>query len=126
MPQQAPRNWKFSLTDTKDSFVLSANIGRQITQAVFFPLAESQIDNAGQQKLAPTSAGFQLELRKSDQLLKPIERLKGVLVLAADQSFSIDVPLTKSNAAKNAEGVEIQVAQSASNVYRTLKEEPQK
>jgi DsbC/DsbD-like thiol-disulfide interchange protein len=126
LPQQAPRNWKFSLTDTKDSFVLSANIGRQITQAVFFPLAESQIDNAGQQKLAPTSAGFQLELRKSDQLLKPIERLKGVLVLAADQSFSIDVPLTKSNAAKNAEDVEIQLAQYASNLYRTLKEEPQK
>lgn len=126
LPQPAPRSWKFGLTDTKDSFVLSANIGRQITQAVFFPLAESQIDNAAQQKLAPTSAGFQLELRKSDQLLKPIERLKGVLVLAADQSFSIDVPLTKSNAAKNAEGVEIQVAQYASNLYRTLKEEPQK
>jgi hypothetical protein len=58
--------------------------------------------------------------------LKPIERLKGVLALAADQSFSIDVPLTKSNAAKNAEDVEIQLAQYASNLYRTLKEEPQK
>jgi len=126
LPQPAPRNWKFSLTDTKDSFVLSANIGRQITQAVFFPVAESQIDNAAQQKLEPEPAGFTVTLRKSDQLLRPIERLKGVLVLSADQSFSIDVPLTKSNAAKNAEGVEIQVAQSASNVYRTLKEEPQK
>jgi len=126
LPQPAPGNWKFSLTGTKDSFVLSANIGRQITQAVFFPVAESQIDNAAPQKLAPKPAGFQLTLRKSDQLLKPIERLKGVLVLSADQSFSIDVPLTKAKAAKNVEDVEIQLAQSASNLYRTLKEEPQK
>jgi DsbC/DsbD-like thiol-disulfide interchange protein len=126
LPQPAPRSWKFGLTDTKDSFVLSANVGRQITQAVFFPLAESQIDNAAQQKLQPTPAGFTVTLRKSEQLLKPIERLEGVLVLSADQSFSIDVPLTKSKAAKNAEDVEIQLAQSASNLYRTLKEEVQK
>lgn len=126
LPRPAPGNWQFSLTDTKDSFVLSANIGRQITQAGFFPVAESQIDNAAQQKLAPKPAGFQLTLRKSDQLLKPIERLKGVLVLSGDQSFSIDVPFAKNNAAKNAEDVEIQLAQSASNLYRTLKEEPQK
>ena len=87
LPQPAPGNWKFSLTDTKDSFVLSANIGRQITQAIFFPLAESQIDNAAQQKLQPVPAGFTMTLRKSDQLLKPIDRLKGVLVLSADQSY---------------------------------------
>jgi hypothetical protein len=114
------------LTDTKDSFVLSANIGRQITQAVFFPVAESQIDNAAQQKLAPKPAGFQLTLRKSDQLLNPIERLKGVLVLSADQSYAIDVPVSKPRAAQISEDVEIQLAQFASNRYRTLKEESQK
>jgi thiol:disulfide interchange protein DsbD len=126
LPQPAPGNWKFSLTDTKDSFVLSANIGRQITQAVFFPVAESQIDNAAQQKLAPKPAGFQLTLRKSDQLLNPIERLKGVLVLSADQSYAIDVPVSKPRAAQISEDVEIQLAQFASNRYRTLKEESQK
>jgi DsbC/DsbD-like thiol-disulfide interchange protein len=126
LPQPAPRNWKFSLTDTKDSFVLSANIGRQITQAVFFPLAESQIDNAAQQKLQPVPAGFTMTLRKSDQLLKPIDRLKGVLVLSADQSYVIDVPVIKPRGAKNSEDVEVQLAQSSSNLYRTLKEEPQK
>jgi thiol:disulfide interchange protein DsbD len=126
LPQPAPGNWKFSLTDTKDSFVLSANIGRQITQAVFFPVAESQIDNAAQQKLAPKPAGFQLTLRKSDQLLNPIERLKGVLVLSLDQSYAIDVPVSKPRAAQISEDVEIQLAQFASNRYRTLKEESQK
>jgi DsbC/DsbD-like thiol-disulfide interchange protein len=66
-------------------FVLSANfqqIGRRIAQAIFFPLAESQIENAAPQELLPQADGFRLTLRKSDQLLRPLDRLKGVLVLS--------------------------------------------
>jgi DsbC/DsbD-like thiol-disulfide interchange protein len=112
LPQPAPRNWKFSVGDAKDSLVLSANVGHQITQAVFFPLAESQIDNTAPQKLAPTAAGFRLTLRKSAQLLKPIERLKGVLVLSADRAYLVDAPLSKPGAAKNIRDVGIYAAQS--------------
>ena len=112
LPQPAPRNWKFSVGDAKDSFVLSANFGHQITQAVFFPLGESQIDNVAPQKLAPTAAGFRLTLRKSDQLRKPIERLKGVLVLSADRAYLIDVPFSKPGAAKNTRDIGIYAAQS--------------
>lgn len=123
LPRPAPADWKFTLTDRKDSFVLAANVGHQITQAVFFPAEESQIDNAAAQKLAPTAGGFQLTLRKSDQLLKPIERLRGVLVFSADQSFSIDVPLSKPHAAKNREGIDIrdiQLRQYASNLLQNV------
>ena len=112
LPQPSPRNWKFAVGDAKDSFVLSANVGHQITQAVFFPLAESQIDNAAPQNLAPTAGGFRLTLRKSDQLLKPIERLKGVLVLSADRAYSIDAPLSKPGAANNTRDTGIYAAQS--------------
>jgi DsbC/DsbD-like thiol-disulfide interchange protein len=112
LPQAAPRNWKFSVGEAKDSFVLAANLGHQITQAIFFPLAESQIDNAAPQKLAPTAAGFRLTLRKSDQLRKPIERLKGVLVLSADRAYLIDVPFSKSGATKNTRDIGIYAAQS--------------
>ena len=109
LPRPAPANWRFSLADASDSFVLSANLGRQITghqitQAIFFPLAESQIENAAPQKLLPVATGFRLTLRKSDRLLQPIKRLKGVLVLSADGSYLdgsywIDVPLSKPSAA---------------------------
>jgi DsbC/DsbD-like thiol-disulfide interchange protein len=112
LPQPAPRNWRFSVGDAKDSLVLSADVGHQITQAVFFPLAESQIDNAAPQKLDSTAAGFRLTLRKSAQLLKPIERLKGVLVLSADRAYLIDAPLSKPGAAKNTRDTGIYVAQS--------------
>jgi DsbC/DsbD-like thiol-disulfide interchange protein len=111
LPQPAPRSWTFSANDAKDSFVLSANVGRQITQAVFFPIAESQIDNAAPQKLVPVATGFRLTLRKSDQLRNPIERLKGVLVLSGDRSYLIDVPLGKPGAAKSTHDIGIYAAQ---------------
>jgi hypothetical protein len=90
--------------------VLTANAGHQVSQAVFFPLAESQIDNAAPQKLLPEPSGFRLTLRKSDQLRKPIARLKGVLVLSAAQAYIIDVPLGSPGAAENADA-EIYAAQ---------------
>jgi len=106
MPRPAPGNWRFRLADANDSFVLSVNLGHQITghrvtQAIFFPLAESQIENAAPQELLPVATGFRLTLRKSDRLLKPIERLKGLLVLSADRSYWIDVPLGKPGAARS-------------------------
>ena len=90
LPQRAPRNWEFNVSDQKDSFVLTAKIGRQTTQARFFPLEESQIDNSAPQKIVPVATGFQLALHKSDQLLKPIKRLRGVLELSANQKYWID------------------------------------
>jgi len=92
LPERAPANWKFSVADAKDSFVLSVDgardptAGREIAQAVFFPLAESQIENSAPQKLLLQAYGFTLTLRKSDQLLKRIERLRGVLVIFDDHA----------------------------------------
>jgi thiol:disulfide interchange protein DsbD len=93
LPRRAPPDWKFNVSDQKDSFVLTAKLGKQTTRATFFPLEESQVDNSAPQKVVPVAAGFQLTLRKSDQLLKPIKRLKGVLELSADRTYVIDVPV---------------------------------
>jgi DsbC/DsbD-like thiol-disulfide interchange protein len=95
-PRPVPASWKFATTQTNDSFVLTANLGHKITDAIFFPLAESQVSNAAPQTLVPTATGFTLTLRKSDQLLKPIARLKGILVLSGEQAYSIGVPVAKS------------------------------
>jgi DsbC/DsbD-like thiol-disulfide interchange protein len=101
LPRSAPQNWKFSVDDAKDSFMLAANVAPQITQAIFFPLTEAQIDNSAPQILQPMASGFRLTLRKSDRLLKPIERLKGVLVLSGNHAYLIDVPVSKSGAQNN-------------------------
>jgi len=107
LPRPAPANWSFRVNDAKDSFILTGNLGHAVTQAIFFPLAESQIDNATSQNILPDAAGFRLTLRKSNQLGKPIQRLKGVLVLSADRSYAIDVPVGKVGAAKNSLGIGI-------------------
>jgi thiol:disulfide interchange protein DsbD len=101
LPRPAPQNWKFSVDDAKDSFVLAAKVGPQITRAIFFPLAEAQIDNSAPQILQPQPSGFRLTLRKSDRLLKPIDRLQGVLALSGNHAYLIDVPVSKRGAQKN-------------------------
>jgi DsbC/DsbD-like thiol-disulfide interchange protein len=116
LPRPVPGNWRFNLADAIDSFVLTANLGHQITQAMFFPLAESQIENAAPQKLLPVATGFRLTLPKSDRLLKPIERLKGVLVLSADLAYLIDVPLSKLDAARDSFGIGTHPPQSLEEV----------
>ena len=119
LPRAVPQNWKFSVNDAKDSFVLAANLGAQITQVIFFPLAEVQIDNSAPQILQPLPSGFRLTLRKSDRLFKPIDRLKGVLVLSRNHAYLIDVPVSKRGAEKNNSSSGIHEIQSS-------KEGPQK
>ena len=115
LPRPVPHNYKFSVDDAKDSFVITANIGSQITQAIFFPLAEVQIDNSAQQTLEPLAIGFRLTVRKSDRLLKPIERLKGVLVLAGNHAYLIDAPV---RAQKNNSGCRSREKQSSKEGLR--------
>ncbi len=68
LPRPAPTPWKFNVADAKDSFMLTANFGRPITnyqstQAMFFPSVESQIQNAAPQKFEALATGFRLTLR---------------------------------------------------------------
>jgi len=117
LPRATPSNWKFHVRDTKDSFLLTASIGHPTTQATFYPLLESQVDNAAPQKLVPQTDGFRLTLRKSDQLLKPIKLLKGVLVLSADEAYVIEAPIAKSRAVKESYDSRTLSARSLEEVY---------
>jgi len=94
LPRALPNEWNVTVLDETDSFALeTAGVGREVHQANFFPLVESQIDNSAPQKIERTANGFRLTLRKSDQLLKPLKRLKGVLEFSANESYVIDVPV---------------------------------
>jgi len=104
MPRSAPVNWRIRVTDARDSLQLFANVGRPVTRVEFFPAVESQINNSEPQQFVAMAGGFRLTLAKSDQLLKPIARLKGVLVLAGDRGYIIDVPVNKAVAARRDNG----------------------
>ena len=92
LPQPAPRNWTFRAADQKDSFRLVASVGHSLGKATFFPLQDSQIENAAAQNVRPSKTGFSMTLKKSTQLLKPISHLRGVL-LVGDKAYDIDVPV---------------------------------
>jgi len=99
LPRRPPGTWTFTAIDQKNSFVLVANVGGTTTRATFFPLEESQVDNSARQDLVPTASGFRLVLSKSDQLLKPIKRLRGVLEFADNAAYLIDAAVENGNSA---------------------------
>jgi DsbC/DsbD-like thiol-disulfide interchange protein len=94
LPKPAPATWKFSGHSEKDSFVLDIQAGRTLSQGYFFPLQESQIDNAAAQVAASRPSGLRLTLRKSNELTKPLSNLKGVLELPDGQAYVVDVPIS--------------------------------
>ncbi|HEV2522423.1 MAG TPA: protein-disulfide reductase DsbD domain-containing protein [Candidatus Acidoferrales bacterium] len=104
LPRAAPPDWTVRAVDADDTFILVVKSnGREIRGASFFPLKESQLDNSAPQKLERTAAGFRLTLRKSDQLLKPIQRLTGVLELPANENYVIDAPVQNAGAGRQAQ-----------------------
>jgi len=97
LPKPAPKQWKLGATLDSRKFILEIETGRREAEAIFFPFEPNQIENAARQDASPLPHGIQLELRRSDQLLKPITTLAGVLVLDSAHSYVIRVPLRASN-----------------------------
>jgi len=97
LPKPAPVGWRATAKDLGDSFELTVNTGRTISQAWFAPLEPEIIENATPQKTASTKTGIRLILKKSDQLLKPVSRLRGVLVLP-QSAYLIDAPVAPAPA----------------------------
>jgi DsbC/DsbD-like thiol-disulfide interchange protein len=93
LPKPAPVAWKLSAASTKNDFVLSARTGAPVKNAAFFPSDPDEIENSAPQPFAETKDGFRLTLRKSEQLAKPVSTLRGLLVLGAQSSYEVAVPV---------------------------------
>ncbi len=93
LPKALPSGWKVSAESNKTSFVLSVRGSSQVRSASFFPLEPGQIDNSSPQGFASNRAGFTLTLKKSDQLLKPISTLKGLIVVGPGRAFEVATPV---------------------------------
>lgn len=101
VPKRAPATWKAYATNEKADFVLTIETGKQESAATFFPREAEQINNDAAQAATPFSRGVRLKLQKSDGLLKPIARLRGVLELGPGHAYEIDVPVYASSKAKS-------------------------
>ena len=93
VPKPLPAGWKATVESHQDDFVLSLRAKKSLSAAQFFPLEPSQVDNAAAQKIEPTAWGARITLKKSDELLKPITVLRGVLVLPGDEAYRVEAPV---------------------------------
>ncbi len=95
LPSPLPRSWRARTESLNDTFVLTIQAGSSLQKAEFFPLEAEQIENGATQNVHPLAKGVQITLRKSDQLLKPLAHLKGVVVLEGANAYAIDAPVIK-------------------------------
>lgn len=94
LPVRSPAAWKVYATNEKEDFVLTIETGTQESAATFFPLDAEQVNNDAPQAATPFSRGVRLKLQKSDGLLKPIARLRGVLELGSGRAYEITAPVS--------------------------------
>lgn len=92
-PKPWPAGWKAQVSDNGGFFLLSLETGASEPRATFFPLEQDQIDNSAVQGMTASPHGVVLKLKKSDQLVKPISSLKGVVVLGPGRAFEVSAPL---------------------------------
>jgi DsbC/DsbD-like thiol-disulfide interchange protein len=101
-PKRAPAAWKVTAQSSGGQFVLSIETGTAEAGATFFPLEPLQIEDTASQEVSSFRTGVRLTLQKSEQLLKPIPALKGVVVLSSGRAFLIDAPVVYDSRADQA------------------------
>lgn len=94
LPRPVPNGWRISASSTGDEFRLRLRIGDLSAAPQFFPLEPEQIENAAPQNVASIPGGVMLHLKKSNHLLKPISRIKGVMVVSGT-AYLLDVPVSE-------------------------------
>jgi len=96
LPRPAPREWSISAASIADEFLLNLKIGKLDKTPQFFPLNAEQIENGASQETSAIPGGVRLHLKKSKHLLKPVGRLKGVLVVGPGRAYVVDVPVSQA------------------------------
>ncbi len=89
IPTPLPAGDKAVFLATPASFRLAVQTGRRETQAAFFPLDQSVIDNPAPQLLEPTAKGLILTLKKDPSISGNPAHLNGVLELAGGRNYLI-------------------------------------
>ncbi len=96
LPKPAPATWRIRAQSQGNYFVLSIATGKAEGQGLFFPLDPGEIENAAPQKASATANGIEIRIKKSDQLLKPIARLRGVVEFGGGRAYEVDALVTPS------------------------------
>ena len=88
-------------SDAGQEFIIKVDHLELRAPAQFFPLVPNQIDNTSAPRIISMGKGMDIYVKKSDQLLKPIQQISGILLLNDGRSFVFDSPLEDSNSKKH-------------------------
>ncbi len=95
LPRPVPPGWKTSALSEQNAFVLSIDSGEPETGATFFPLEPEQIKDAAPQQALIRGRTIDLRLVKSDELMKPLKVLSGVVVFSSGPPRVIHAPVER-------------------------------
>jgi thiol:disulfide interchange protein DsbD len=96
LPRRLPQRAKVSARSDGDSIVLVVTRkGALGTITDFIPADEQVIENAALPKIDQRGTETLITLKKSEQLVHPISRLRGLLI-CGEQAYNIAVPMTSN------------------------------
>jgi DsbC/DsbD-like thiol-disulfide interchange protein len=93
LPRLMPSGWSATVLSEANQFILSVKTGTRERTATFFPFQPLQIKDAAPQKAVVGNGKIHLALQKSDQLLKPVAFLSGVLIMGDGKAITINAPV---------------------------------
>lgn len=93
MPKPLPLSFRIKATTAGDSIVLTAITGTRETDAEFFPAEPDVIADVAQIETDILDNGAQIHFTRSPNAKTPPKQLVGVLKLATEESYDIDVPI---------------------------------
>jgi thiol:disulfide interchange protein DsbD len=93
LPKPVPPGWRVSAESDKVHFMVSVRASPQVQNATFFPLNPGQVENSSTQDFASIQDGFRLTIKKSNQLIKPISTLHGLIILGPGRAYEVAVPV---------------------------------
>ena len=89
LPKPLPAGWRVSAESDQSHIILLVRATAPMQSVSFIPLEPGQIDNSSSQGFQSSPTGFRLTLKKSDQSIKPISVLKGLIVLGPGRAYEI-------------------------------------
>jgi thiol:disulfide interchange protein DsbD len=101
LPQQLPSGMQAKFMPATTGFKLTVITGRRENNAQFFPFDQNQLANAAPQPVTPLSNGFEISLKKDENLQQNPSTLHGLIVLADGNAFEINAEQGTVAAAKS-------------------------
>ncbi len=93
LPNPLPADLRINATSMGKYFVLQIEGSPATNDTRFFPLDPGVIENSAPQSLTSNGKVARLTLKWFDQPVKPLSRLRGVIVLDKNHAYKIDVPV---------------------------------